>query len=131
MKAQDHSAACADAIDDVHLPEWAFVVERCAGDIAQESEQRLLVTRFRQSDVVKMILDCEVRVIFPVWRRIREAMLDDALAKAAQMQQTMGKDCARLHEIERFMRQRHARHHCQVSCAIHVIPGGVDWIHWV
>ena len=57
MKAEDRGAPAVDTIDDMNLPERSAIVERRAGDVAEQVGQCLLGARLGQGNMMEMVVE--------------------------------------------------------------------------
>lgn len=129
--AEHERTAAPHLFDHVRLPQGQGVVERLAGQLADEREQRRLIVRCRQGDVVQVAVDVEAGHFFPGRRGQRPAGLDHPLPETLEVQQAPLQHAAHPGEAQRLAGQRD---HCDdrgVGRAVHVVPGRIDGIERV
>ena len=131
MASHDQRTATVHIIDNPGLPQRNGMVERGAGDVVDQSDQRRLVVRCRQADVVQVLVDVEIRHVLPVRRGQREPGFDHALAEALEGDQPFAIDLTHPVEIERLLGQGHAHHDREVRRAVVVEPGRIGGGHGV
>ncbi len=129
MRPCDQRAAAAHAVDHVHVPQRARVVERRAGQVADQFRERGVIARRGQGDMVHLLLDGEAGHRLPVRRGIRQPRLHDPLAEAAKAGQPVRVHALDLLEIERRPGDQDAGDQRRIGGAVHVEPHGVPGGH--
>ena len=127
VHAVDDRRALAEPVDQIHVPQRAIAVERHRHQVSDEFLERGAVARGRKREMVHVVLEREVGIVFPSRQAQRQAALDHPLAKTrVAVDETALDDLLDAVPVGRLVEQLDGIDHHQVRRPVHVEPGRVS-----
>jgi hypothetical protein len=101
MHLGDNGDAVVDhPFDEVHLPQWSGVVQRCTCDLADQIVEFSPATRLGQHCPSQVVIDVDVAVLQPHGMVDLERDVNQSIAQRIQRRQPVGDDAAERIERE-------------------------------
>ncbi len=98
--ADDGDATVGQALDEVHLPQWAVTVQRRAGNLADRLVELAAAARFLQPPRANVVVQVDVAVLPPHRVMELERDRDELIAERIKLVESAPNDVAELLDTE-------------------------------